>query len=79
MAQRKRKTAPHGGISADFSRTCEGCAYVVEEDAGKGRLWNRCSAPGPCKGYTVSQNGRFLPYVPAWCPLIGTRKGGSPK
>jgi len=70
MAQRKRKTAPHGGILAYFSRTCEGCAYVAEEGAGKRQLWHRCSVPGPRKGYMVSHNGRFLPYVPAWCPLM---------
>ena len=58
------------GVGADFSRTCEGCAHITAEDAGKGQLWHRCSAPGPRRGYTVSTAGRFLPYVPAWCPLM---------
>ena len=63
------------GVGADFSRTCEGCAHITAEDAGKGQLWHRCSAPGPRRGYTVSTAGRFLPYVPAWCPLM-EREGG---
>lgn len=68
MAGRYQKPAGHCG--ADFSRTCEGCALLVEEDMGTKKPWHRCNAPGPCKGYTVSHNGRFLPYVPAWCPLM---------
>ena len=35
---------------------------------------HRCSAPGPRRGYTVSTAGRFLPYVPAWCPLMEANK-----
>lgn len=78
MAQRgKKKAAPH--IGADFSRTCAGCAYTITEPAGKGQTWHRCNAPGPCRGYVVSHAGRFLPYVPAWCPFMGTGEGGSPK
>lgn len=76
--KRKQAAAAKGGISADFSRTCKGCALVVEEDVG-GQVWHRCSAPGPRKGYTVSNAGRFLPYVPAWCPLMGTGKEGTVK
>lgn len=55
---------------ADFSRTCAGCAWLMEEDVGTGKPWHRCNAPGPRRGYTVSHSGRFLPYVPAWCPLM---------
>lgn len=67
------------GVGADFSRTCEGCAHITAEDAGKGQLWHRCSAPGPRRGYTVSTAGRFLPYVPAWCPLMeANKKDGLP-
>ncbi len=54
---------------ADFSRTCEGCAHAVSEEGPKGEPWERCFALGPCRGYVVG-NKRFLPYVPAWCPLM---------
>ena len=69
------------GGSADFSRTCAGCAFAVEDTAGatNGKPWHRCNAEGPRKGYTVSNAGRFLPYVPAWCPLMGTGKEGTVK
>lgn len=71
-----RRTELRGG-SADFSRTCEGCAFAVESPgiAGDGKPWHRCNAPGPRKGYTVSNAGRFLPYVPAWCPLMQAEEG----
>lgn len=55
--------------AADWSRTCAGCRHVINEEAPKGKLWARCFAPGWCQGYVVG-NGRFLPYVPAWCPLM---------
>ncbi len=58
------------GIHADFTRTCEGCAHVVREGEIRGVPGYRCFAPGHCQGYTVSSRGHFLPYVPAWCPLI---------
>ena len=62
------------GIGADFSRTCEGCGCItVETVAGLPPLF-RCNAPGQRRGYTVSAAGRFLPYVPAWCPLMETNK-----
>ena len=54
---------------ADWSRTCEGRRHIVNEEAPKGGLWARCFAPGRCQGYVVG-NGHFLPYVPAWCPLM---------
>lgn len=70
----ERKRPAGRGISADFSRTCEGCSYITAETvAGLPPLF-RCGSPGPRKGYTVSTAGRFLPYVPAWCPLLGTGK-----
>lgn len=69
----RRKKVNHG-IGADFSRTCEGCGCItVETVAGMPPLF-RCSAPGPRRGYTVSTGGRFLPYVPAWCPLMEANK-----
>lgn len=49
---------------ADQSRTCEGCGHVKNSDQ-----WQRCFAPGRCRGYIVGTDGRFLPYVPAWCPV----------
>ena len=62
---------------ADWSRTCEGCAHVVDEPGPKRELWARCFAPGPRQGYVVSDStGRFLPYVPAWCPLMQTTREG---
>lgn len=54
-------------MAADFSRTCEGCRHVEEEPGGKGNTVFRCFAQGAWQGYVVG-NGRFLPYVPAWCP-----------
>lgn len=54
---------------ADWSRMCEGCANVMNEPTEKGVMWARCFAPGPREGYVVG-NVRFLPYVPAWCPLM---------
>lgn len=58
-----------GEIRADFSRTCAGCASVVEEPWGKGKMGYRCGHDGPCRGYMVGV-GRFNPYIPAWCPLL---------
>lgn len=57
--------------AADWSRTCEGCAHIKVEPAAKDGTWYRCFAPGPRCGYVVSDYaGRFLPYVPAWCPMM---------
>jgi hypothetical protein len=58
-------------IMADLSRTCEGCGEVVTEEWAPGKVWQRCGADGPRRGYTVG-NGRFLPYIPAWCPRMET-------
>jgi hypothetical protein len=69
---------PKGAV-ADWSRTCEGCAHIVNEPGPKDTLWARCFALGLRQGFVVG-NGRFLPYVPAWCPMMeqgmnyGTRK-----
>ena len=61
---------------ADWSRTCEGCAHIRTESAAKAGTWHRCFAPGPRCGYVVSDSaGRFLPYVPAWCPLMQGKEG----
>lgn len=77
MAERYQKPAGHCG--ADFSGTCEGCEYAIAEDAGRDELWYRCNTPGPRKGYTVSVAGHFLPYVPAWCPLMAEKEGEQKK
>lgn len=62
------------GQRADFSRTCEGCGHVVREPEKSGELWARCFAPGPCRGYVVG-HAHYLPYVPAWCPLMRGEAG----
>lgn len=79
MKRKQAAAVKTGGVSADFSRTCAGCACILEESGAKGGVNYRCNAPGPRKGYTVSNAGRFLPYVPAWCPLLGTGKEGTVK
>lgn len=55
---------------ADFSRTCEGCAFLKSEDWAQGKIAFRCFAPGPNKGYHMGTE-RVLPWVPAWCPEKG--------
>lgn len=60
---------------ADWSRTCEGCAYVRTEPwPVKGSYREtatayRCGAPGTHQGYHIGTE-RFLPYIPAWCPKM---------
>ena len=56
-------------VGADFTRTCEGCEYVVAEQPTKGNVSYRCFAPGRCRGYTVGLK-RFNPFIPAWCPKL---------
>ena len=56
-------------MSADFSRTCEGCEKVVSEPWAKSQTGYRCFADGPRRGYTVGIE-RFFPYIPAWCPKM---------
>lgn len=51
---------------ADWSWTCEGCAYVVDAPAGKGKLWARCFAPGPYRGV----RGQLRRAVPALCARV---------
>lgn len=51
---------------ADFTRTCEGCEYIREEDRGDSVCY-RCFAPGPYQGYSMGVD-RIRPYIPAWCP-----------
>ena len=61
---------------ADFSRTCEGCAYIqtvlwlVKGSYSETAVAYRCFAPGPYQGYHMGTH-RLLPYVPAWCPKNG--------
>ena len=60
---------------ADFSRTCQGCGYAQKGQWDKKRIYYRCMAPGPWQGYAIGI-GRFLPYVPAWCPLDSGAEDG---
>ena len=53
---------------ADFSRTCDGCAFLKSEDWARGKIAYRCFAPGPNKGYHMGTE-RVFPWVPAWCPV----------
>ena len=64
---------------ADFSRTCDGCAFLKSEDWAKGKIAFRCFAPGPNKGYHMGTE-RVFPWIPAWCPEKGEgRSYGSSK
>lgn len=56
-------------MSADFSRTCEGCEHIIKEERLKLKTCYRCGAPGRYMGYMVGVE-RFLPYIPAWCPKL---------
>ncbi len=58
----------NSGIKADYTRTCEGCRFAGAEKWGKDRTFWRCEAEGPRKGRVIGID-RFLPYVPAWCPI----------
>ena len=53
---------------ADFSRTCDGCAFLKSEDWARGKTAFRCFAPGPNKGYHMGTE-RVFPWIPAWCPV----------
>ena len=54
-------------VTADFSKTCAGCEYLVQEPWARGKTACRCFAPGPNRGYHMGTTC-LLPYVPAWCP-----------
>ena len=69
MSMKRGKTANHG-VGTDFSRTCEGCSCITVETVEGLPPMYRCGGPGPRRGYSVSVKGRFLPYVPAWCPMM---------
>lgn len=56
-------------VKADYSRTCEGCRFLVTEPWLKDVLSFRCGADGRCKGYIVGIE-RLLLYIPAWCPEL---------
>lgn len=51
-------------VKADYSRTCEGCRFLVTEPWLKDVPSFRCGADGRCKGYIVGIE-RLLPYIPA--------------
>ena len=53
-------------VKADYSRTCEGCRFLITEPWLKDVQSFRCGADGRCKGYIVGIE-RLLPYIPAWC------------
>ena len=66
----------------DYTRTCEGCGHIRTEPGAKaGETIARCFAPGWRQGSIVSDMSgnllprRFLPYVPAWCPLMRSEEG----
>lgn len=62
-------------VKADYSRTCEGCRFLVTEPWLKDVPSFRCGADGRCKGYMHSENtGRcgnealYLRRAPqSWC------------
>lgn len=56
-------------VKADYSRTCEGCRFLITEPWLNDIPSFRCDADGRCKGYIVGIE-RLLPYIPAWCPLM---------
>lgn len=56
-------------VKADYSRTCEGCRFLITEPWLKDVQSFRCGADGRCKGYIVGIE-RPLPYIPAWCPEL---------
>ena len=58
-----------GEMRADYTRTCEGCPHIKVESWTKDKPCFRCFAPGRCQGYVVGVE-RYLPYVPAWCPMM---------
>lgn len=60
---------PGGGdcMTADFSKTCNGCRHIKTEEWTPTETAFRCFAPGPNCGYVVGVV-HFLPYIPAWCP-----------
>ena len=60
-------------VKADYSRTCEGCRFLVTEPWLKDVPSFRCGADGRCKGYIVGIE-RLLPYIPAWCPQMGQNR-----
>lgn len=56
-------------VKADYSRTCEGCRFLITEPWLNDIPSFRCGADGRCKGYIVGIE-RLLPYIPAWCPEL---------
>lgn len=56
-------------VKVDYSRTCEGCRFLITEPWLKDVQSFRCGADGRCKGYIVGIE-RLLPYIPAWCPEL---------
>lgn len=73
-------------MTADYTRTCEGCEHIRTERGAKAEeVIARCFAPGWKRGSIVSDMGmnilprRFLPYVPAWCPLMQEKEAAVSK
>ena len=58
-----------GDGDKDYSRTCEGCRFIITEPWLKDVQSFRCGADGRCKGYIVGIE-RLLPCIPAWCPQM---------
>ena len=57
-------------VKADYSRTCEGCRFLVTEPWLKDVPAFRSGADGRSTGDTVGIERR-VPYSPAWCPPMG--------
>ena len=53
-------------VTADFSKTCAGCEYLVQEPWARGKTACRCFAPGPCQGYHMGTT--YLALCPGVVP-----------
>lgn len=66
--------------NADYTRTCAGCEYIIEETfatkANKNGTCYRCNAPaaGPWRGRVIGFDRRIEPYIPAWCPKLNEER-----
>lgn len=58
--------------SPDWTRTCEGCPDIIREDGAKGVTILCCGLKGrwPVCHMKGIMAGKYLPYVPAWCPKM---------
>lgn len=58
-------------MTADFTKSCSGCERLFDSPhVGRDRqpcTAHRCGQDGFGHGYIMGIDGRFLPWVPAWC------------